>query len=102
MVAGIPVICLESGVAEPNYTTLIKCDNHAIGKRGRIHRQALKNKYGSPRGNVVQIKGCRFAERKRVVTMARWRSTSIYPEIQIVHEAVADGMQDKRRRHDRR
>ena len=32
MKSGIPTICLERDIVEPNYTTYIRCDNEVIGK----------------------------------------------------------------------
>ena len=58
MSAGIPTICLERDILEQNYTTYIRADNYAIGQAaGKVIVEHLQKQYGSPRGNVVQMKG---------------------------------------------
>src|SRR5882762_4572205 len=55
---GIPVICLERDIVEPNYTTYIKSDNRKIGEMaGNFIVDHLKKKYGSPRGSIVELRG---------------------------------------------
>ena len=56
--SGIPVICLERDIVLPNYTTYVKSDNHKIGQMaGQFIVDRLTKKYGTPRGNVVEIRG---------------------------------------------
>jgi ribose transport system substrate-binding protein len=58
MQSGIPVICLERDIIEPNYTTCIRADNRDIGRdAGQFIVDYLTKKYGRPRGNIIQIKG---------------------------------------------
>jgi ribose transport system substrate-binding protein len=58
MAAGIPVICLERDIAEPNYTTYIRCDNRAIGREvGRWIVEHLTEKHGEPAGTIVELQG---------------------------------------------
>ncbi|MGZ5927538.1 MAG: substrate-binding domain-containing protein, partial [Rhizomicrobium sp.] len=58
MQAGIPVICLERDILEPNYTTYIRMDNKAIGRlAGQFIVDQLTRKYGTPKGNVVMLRG---------------------------------------------
>src|SRR5690349_16764427 len=58
MEARIPVICLERDILQPNYTTYVHSDNKAIGRlAGQFILDALKKKYGAPKGVVVQIRG---------------------------------------------
>src|SRR5580658_7053834 len=47
--AGIPVICLERDITQPNYTTFISADNLAIGKMaGQFIVDSLAKKHGKP------------------------------------------------------
>jgi ribose transport system substrate-binding protein len=94
--AGIPVICLERDIVEPNYTTWIKCDNYAIGKAaGEFIVEHLKKKNGSPKGNIVQLKGLLGVEGETNRNNGAADVFKKYPDIKIVHEAVADWLQDK-------
>ena len=50
MAAGIPTICLERDIIEPNYTTYIRCDNRKIGQMaGPYIVDYLTKKNGSPK-----------------------------------------------------
>ena len=58
MEAGIPVICLERDILQPNYTTYVHSDNVAIGRMaGQFIVDQLTKKYGKPKGNVVAMRG---------------------------------------------
>src|SRR6267142_5664453 len=58
MQAGIPVICLERDILQPNYTTYIRMDNRAIGRlAGQFTVDQLTKKYGEPKGSVVILRG---------------------------------------------
>jgi ribose transport system substrate-binding protein len=94
--AGIKVICLERDIAQPNYDTLITCDNTAIGRLvGQFIVDYLKKKYGEPKGNIVQIEGLQgvTAEHERADGAAEVYAK--YPGIKVVHTATADWDQSK-------
>lgn len=94
--AGIPVICLERDIVEPNYTTYIRCDNYAIGKMaGEFIVEHLKAKYGSPKGNIVQLQGLLGVEGETNRYKGAMDVFKDYPEIKTVHTAVADWIQSK-------
>ena len=58
MEAGIPVICLERDILQPNYTTYVHSDNVAIGRMaGQFIVDYLTKKYGEPKGNIVAMRG---------------------------------------------
>ena len=92
--AGIPVICLERDIAQPNYTTWIRADNEAIGKLvGQFVVDQLKAKYGEPRGKIVELAGLKGVEaeiNRKGGADAVWKD---YPKIEIVTEAVANWLQ---------
>jgi len=94
MKAGIPVICLERDIAQPNYTTWIRADNEAIGRLvGGFVVAHLKAKYGEPRGRVVELAGLKGVEaeiHRKAGAEAVWKD---YPGIEIVTEAVANWLQ---------
>lgn len=96
MAAGIPLICLERGIVEPNYTTFIRADNYAIGEAaGKFIVDHLKQKYGTPQGNIVQIKGLLGNEGETMRNDGAANVFKQYPEIKIVHEGIADWIQSK-------
>jgi ribose transport system substrate-binding protein len=96
MKAGIPVICLERDVAEPNYTTYIRCDNYEIGRMaGELAVAHLTQKHGSPKGNIVQIQGLLGVEGERNRDEGANSVWKQHPEIRVVHRAVADWVQSK-------
>ena len=94
--AGIPVICLERDILEPNYTTYIKSDNRKIGEMaGLFIVDYLQKKYGAPRGKIVQIRGLLGVEGEISRYGGAQQVLSKYPDIKTVHEAVADWIQAK-------
>jgi ribose transport system substrate-binding protein len=98
MAAGIPIICLERDITQPNYTTFIGADNLAIGTMaGKFIVDSLTRKYGTARGNVAEIRGLLGVEAE----MERYRGAhevvKAFPDIHFVHEAVADWLQSNSR-----
>ena len=96
MEAKIPVICLERDIAEPNYTTWIRADNHEIGRMaGEFIVAKLKEKNGAPRGKVVEISGLKGVEgeiNRQAGAHEVWKA---YPEIEVAADVVADWLQSK-------
>lgn len=94
MQSGIPVICLERDIAQPNYTTWIRADNEAIGKLvGQFVVEQLKAKYGEPRGRIVELAGLKGVEaeiNRKGGAHEVWKD---YPKIEVVTEAVANWLQ---------
>jgi ribose transport system substrate-binding protein len=94
--SGIPVICLERDILQPNYTTYIKADNHKIGEMaGNFIVDYLKKKNGSPKGNIVELRGLLGVEGEINRYAGAHEVFSKYPGIKVVHEAVADWIQAK-------
>jgi ribose transport system substrate-binding protein len=94
MQAGIPVICLERDIAQPNYTTWIRADNEAIGKLvGQFVVEQLKARYGEPRGRIVELAGLKGVEAEINRAGGAHEVWKDYPKIQIVTEAVANWLQ---------
>ena len=76
MDAGIPVICLERDIAEPNYTTYIRCDNHAIGKMaGEFIVKKLMEKNGSPKGMSLKSAASKASRVSRIARPALTKSS---------------------------
>lgn len=97
MQASIPVICLERDIADPNnYTTWIRADNHEIGRMvGEFVVNKLKEKYGEPRGRIVELLGLKGVEaetNRREGAEEVWKQ---YPKIEIAGDPVADWLQSK-------
>jgi ribose transport system substrate-binding protein len=98
MAAGIPVICLERDITQDNYTTFIGADNLAIGKMaGQFIVDSLMKKYGKPRGKIVEMRGLLGVEAEMERYNGAHDVLRPYPQIQVVHEAVADWLQDNAR-----
>src|SRR5262249_35869239 len=96
MDAKIPVICLERDILEPNYTTYIHSDNAEIGRlAGQYIVDHLKKKYGTPRGNVVAIRGLLGVEGQIKRERGAKDILDRYPDIKIVADPVADWIQAK-------
>ncbi|MGZ5920244.1 MAG: substrate-binding domain-containing protein [Rhizomicrobium sp.] len=94
MQAGIPVICLERDILEPNYTTYIRMDNKAIGRlAGQFIVDQLTKKYGSPKGNVVMLRGLLGVEAEINRDGGAREVLSRYPQIHVVADPVADWIQ---------
>ncbi|MBZ5607578.1 MAG: substrate-binding domain-containing protein [Acidobacteriia bacterium] len=98
MAAGIPTICLERDIVEPNYSAYVACDNYAIGKMaGQFIVDQLKARYGKPRGKIVELKGLLGVEAQINRHGGAHEVFEQYPDIKVVHEAVADWLQSKGR-----
>jgi ribose transport system substrate-binding protein len=96
MAAGIPVICLERDILEPNYTTYVHSDNVAIGRlAGQFIVDHLTKKYGSPRGNIVAMRGLLGVEGEINRDKGAREVLAKYPDIKLVADAVADWIQAK-------
>jgi ribose transport system substrate-binding protein len=94
--AGIPVICLERDILEPNYTTYISADNRDIGRMAeQFIVDYLSKKYERPQGNIVQIKGPLGVEAEIARNDGAHDVFVRYPSIRIVNDAVADWIQAK-------
>lgn len=94
--SGIPVICLERDIVQPNYTTYIRSDNREIGRMaGQYIVDYLTKKCGAPRGNIVQIRGLLGVEGEINRYGGAEEVLANYPAIKTVHEAVADWIQAK-------
>lgn len=98
MAAGIPVICLERDITQPNYTTFIGADNLAIGKMaGQLIVDSLTHKYGKAQGKVVEIRGLLGVEAEMERYNGAHEVLNQYHDIRVVHEAVADWLQSNAR-----
>lgn len=94
--AKIPVICLERDIAEPNYTTFIRCDNRKIGQMaGQFIVDKLTEKYGEPKGRIVELAGLKGVEAEINRQGGAHDVFKKYPKIEVVGEAVADWLQSK-------
>jgi ribose transport system substrate-binding protein len=100
MEAGIPVICLERDIVQPNYTTYVRMDNRAIGRMaGQFIVDQLTKKNGGPRGNVVFLRGLLGVEAEINRDGGAREVLGRYPDIHIVADPVANWIQAEA--HDR-
>ena len=96
MQAHIRTICLERDILQPAYTTWIRADNRQIGRMvGEFLVSALKQKYGTPRGRVVFLRGLLGVEAEINRDAGAREVLSRYPEIQIVADPVANWNQSE-------
>src|SRR5437899_4500288 len=96
MAAGIPTICLERDILQPNYTTYIHSDNVAIGRlAGQFIVDHLTKKYGKPKGNIVAMRGLLGVEGEINRDRGAREVFDKYPEIKVVADPVADWIQAK-------
>ena len=94
--AGIPVICLERDILQPNYTTYIRMDNRAIGQMaGHFIVDRLTQQFGEPKGNVVIIRGLLGVEAQINRDGGAREILAQYPQIHIIADPVADWIQAK-------
>jgi ribose transport system substrate-binding protein len=94
--AGIPVICLERDILQPNYTTYIRMDNRAIGQMaGQFIVDHLKQQFGEPSGNVVIIHGLLGVEAQINRDGGAREILDRYPQIHVIADPVADWIQAK-------
>src|SRR3984957_13098743 len=100
MEAGIPLICLERDIVQPNYTTYIRMDNRAIGRMaGQFIVDQLTKKNGAPKGNVVFLRGLLGVEAEINRDGGAREVLGRYPDIHIVADPVANWIQAEA--HDR-
>jgi ribose transport system substrate-binding protein len=97
--AGIPVICLERDIVDHNnFDTWVMSDNYAIGKlAGEFIVQYLTKKYGSPKGNVVDMQGLLGVEGEQNRNKGAWDVLAAYPNIKQVAKAEAKWLQSDAR-----
>jgi ribose transport system substrate-binding protein len=96
MEAGIPVICLERDILQPNYTTYVHSDNVTIGRMaGEFIVQSLTRRFGKPKGNIVVMRGLLGVEGEINRDRGAREVFARYPEIHIVADPVADWIQAK-------
>ena len=92
--AGIPTICLERDIIEPNWTTFIRSDNRKIGQMaGQFAVDYLTKKYGEPKGSIVEMEGMKGVEGALNRHAGFWDVVSKYPNIVAVHTATANWFQ---------
>jgi len=97
--AGIPTICLERDIVDPNnYTSYIRCDNRKIGQMaGQFIVDYLTKKHGSPKGRIIELLGLRAVEGEENRREGAKDIYGKYPEIQVVHQGMAKWLQDEAR-----
>lgn len=94
MQAGIPTLCLERDIVEPNYTSWIRCDNFRIGQlAGEWMVEHLRRKHGEVRGNVVELRGMQGVEGAINRHAGAHSVLTNHPGIRIVHDATANWFQ---------
>lgn len=100
MDAGIPTICLERDILEPNYTSYIKCDNQAIGRlAGEFIVKKLTEKNGAPKGIIVEVSGLKGVEGEQKRQAGAHEVLDKYPDIKVVANPVANWLQSEARDH---
>jgi ribose transport system substrate-binding protein len=94
MEAGVPTICLERDILEPNYTSYVHSDNVAIGRlAGQFIVDYLKKKNGAAKGNVVAMRGLLGVEGEINRDAGAKEIFKASPDVKIVADPVADWIQ---------
>ncbi len=94
MKAGIPTLCLERDIVEPNYTSWIRCDNFKIGRlAGEWIVDHLKKKHGAPKGTLVEIRGMQGVEGAINRHAGAHSVLTNHPDIKVIHDATANWFQ---------
>jgi ribose transport system substrate-binding protein len=89
--AKIPVICLERDILLPNYTSYVRADNEEIGRKaGEFIVKHLTERFGTPRGNIVCLRGLLGVEGEIHRDGGAREILMRYPEIKIVADPVAN------------
>jgi ribose transport system substrate-binding protein len=89
--AGIPTICLERDILQPFYTSYVRADNEEIGRMaGRFIVDTLTHRFGSPKGNVVFMRGLLGVEGEIHRDGGARQVLGKYPEIKILADPVAN------------
>lgn len=89
---GIPVVCIDRGITNEDFTTYVHADNYAIGAMvADWVAEKMTEKYGEPTGKVVVLEGVAGA----TTTVQRndgftERLESEYPDIEIIASQPAD------------
>lgn len=92
--AGIPTICLERDIAQPNYTTFVSCNNLEIGRlAGQFIVDYLTTKNGAPRGKLVELTGMQGVQAAKDRHDGASEVLQKYPEIEVVHQATGNWFQ---------
>ncbi|MEO2045462.1 MAG: substrate-binding domain-containing protein [Pirellulales bacterium] len=92
--AGIPTICLERDIAEPNFTTFVSSNNVEIGRlAGQFIVQYLTKKHGIPKGNLVELTGMQGVQAATDRHDGAFEELNKYPEIKVVHQATGNWFQ---------
>lgn len=93
--AGIPIVYCDRGASAPGYDSFVATDNVAMGALGgELIRDFLIERYGEPRGRVVEIQGLigTSAARDRGDGFNAFMEN--YPDIEIVARQPGDFRQD--------
>ncbi len=94
--AKIPVIALDRGSDGGELASFIETDNVELGRKGAdFIADKLKQRYGSPKGNVVNLQGLRGTTAAESREKGFMEGLKKYPEIKLVSSQAADFDQEK-------
>ena len=94
--AGIPVFTLDRGAAGGKVTSKVLIDNAKAGaKAANIIIGQLKQRYGSPQGNVVDLQGLSGTDVANEREAGFQKALKKYPNIKVVANQAADFDQEK-------
>ena len=94
--ANIPVIALDRGSDGGELASFIETDNVELGRKGADFIAAkLKERYGSAKGNVVNLQGLRGTTAAESREQGFMEGLKKYPDIKLVSSQAADFDQEK-------
>ncbi len=92
--AGIPTICLERDIAEPNFTTFVSCDNVEIGRMaGQFIVDMLTTKNGAAKGTLVELTGMQGVQAATDRHNGAFEILQQHSGIAVVHQATGNWFQ---------
>ncbi len=94
--ANIPVIALDRGSDGGELASFIETDNVELGRKGAdFIAGKLKERYGSAKGNVVNLQGLRGTTAAESREQGFMEGLKKYPDIKLVSSQAADFDQEK-------
>ena len=95
---GIKIILLERDISGDDFTSFVGCNNYEIGTMaGKFIKALLENKFGEPKGNIIEIRGLLDVEGEINRYNGAHKILDEFKKIKIINEIKADWSQRKAR-----
>ena len=95
---GIKIILLERDISGDHFTSFVGCNNYEIGTMaGKFITALLENKYGEPKGNIIEIRGLLDVEGEINRYNGAHKILDNHNKIKVINEVEADWSERKAR-----